>query len=59
MPDRAGDELGASRVVFRFGHDQQDPLLAEELRTDPNAVAGATRFLRIAVKGMSGTMECG
>jgi len=60
VPYRAGDELGASRVVFRFGHDREDPLLQEELRTDPNAVAGTfwpDGAVRVAGREYNGLIE--
>jgi hypothetical protein len=60
VPFRAGDELGASRVVFRFGHDAHDPLLQEELRTDPNAVVGTfwpDGTVRVAGREYNGLIE--
>ena len=60
VPYRAGDELGASRVVFRFGHDREDPLLAEELRTDPNALVGTfwpDGTVRVAGREYNGLIE--
>lgn len=60
VPYRAGDDLGASRVVFRFAHDRQDPLLRQELETDPNALVGTfwpDGTVRVAGREYNGLIE--
>src|SRR5262249_61482446 len=40
-PYRAGDELEAQRVVFRWRMDRGDPLVQQELAADPISIDGS------------------
>jgi hypothetical protein len=59
-PYRAGDELDATRAVFRWEHDPDDPLLAELLESDPRAVESTfwrDGAIRVAGRDYNGLIE--
>jgi hypothetical protein len=59
-PYSAGEELDATRTVFRWEHDREDPLLAELLQADPRAVESTfwrDGAVRVAGRDYNGLIE--
>ena len=60
VPYRAGDDLDAKRVVFRFGMDRSDPLVQQELAADPGSLDGSfwpDGTIRVAGREYNGLLE--